>query len=81
MGLWVSGSLGRSHKKIANSTKILIEWINTLGYGYIANDEVRYCPILHNIFKYSPRSSNILEYCVILVNKGGYFSLSVTVKC
>ena len=70
--MWVWIYLSGSHKKFRDS-RILIEWINNLAYGYIANDEVRYCPILYNIFKYSPGLPNILEYCAILVNIGGYF--------
>ena len=38
LGVWVSGS----HKKFVDS-KIGIEWINELWYGYIVYDEVICC--------------------------------------
>ena len=45
VGIYVCMYLGVSHKKFRDS-RILIEWINTLGYGYIAmmrSDTVQYC--------------------------------------
>ena len=62
--------LSGSHKKFVNS-KILLEWINDLWYGYIVYDEVIYGPKLQNIVKYCPVSSNILEYCMIFVQIDG----------
>ena len=63
----VSICLCESHKKFINS-KILIEWINDLGHGYIVYDEVKYCPLFSNIAQYCPILDNIVQYCSTLPN-------------
>ena len=45
VGIWVFVRVSGSHKKFVKS-KILIEWINDLSYGYIVYDKVRYCAML-----------------------------------
>ena len=49
----VSGYLSESHKKFVNS-RILIEWLDDLWYGYIVYREIRWCSMLHKIVKYCP---------------------------
>ena len=46
------------------NSKLLIEWLNDLCYGYIVYYAVRYCQMLYNIVTYCQISSNIIEYCI-----------------
>ena len=70
--------LSGSHKKFVFS-KILIEGINGLWYGYIVYDEVKYCqiyiPILSNIAQYCPILPNMVQYCPVLSNIVLYCSI------